>query len=208
MKPYIYIFGLLAFLLMSCVSSAYAQPCNADTVQGQVRDANRQPIKNATITLVDKLTNRTDVAKSDNEGLYKFRQGMPGDYQITTEAEGFIPRTAFVFLLCGVFDPDFDFVLNKTTDKHITNIIGKVANTYGTGVSQIEVTLLDLNNHAYQLVTNEEGMYQFEDLPPGIYRLELLARKAEYPNTFGCNLDLTIENVTYFVYWQAGKTAP
>jgi hypothetical protein len=79
---------LAALLLLTlCILPASAQ--YGASLQGTVLDTTGAVVPGATITLVDKETNRTITATSGDSGLFTFNQLPPSKYDITVTRDGF-----------------------------------------------------------------------------------------------------------------------
>jgi len=79
-----------AFLLLSLLVSPTAARAQYNaSLRGTVTDPNGAVISGATVTLVDKGTNETRTAVSNNEGIYTFN-ALPADhFELTVERQGF-----------------------------------------------------------------------------------------------------------------------
>jgi uncharacterized surface anchored protein len=75
-------FFLLAFFLVTL--STFAQ--YRAGIQGSVLDPQGDAISGATVTLVNKETNRTQTVTSDASGVYNFLSLPPGHYSLSAQA--------------------------------------------------------------------------------------------------------------------------
>jgi hypothetical protein len=78
----------LAALLVFTVSGAKAQSNNA-SIDGVITDPNGGSVVGATVTLVSKDTGTTSTFTSETDGLYSFRNVVPGNYELRVTAPGF-----------------------------------------------------------------------------------------------------------------------
>jgi carboxypeptidase family protein/TonB-dependent receptor-like protein len=79
-------------LFIMIVALGMATPANAQFragIQGSVMDAHGAVIVGATITLINKETNRTQQSASGDEGFYRFDRLPPGQYMLVVEHAGF-----------------------------------------------------------------------------------------------------------------------
>ena len=79
------------FLAMSFFGAALlvsAQSNNA-SISGEITDPNGAVIPGAKLVLTSKDTKQTSTFVSDGNGLYTFRNVLPGTYQLTITAQGF-----------------------------------------------------------------------------------------------------------------------
>ncbi len=84
-------FQLLVFLILICcvVFTPAARAQYRASLRGTVSDPQGEVIQGATVTLVNKDTNSTMVATSDDNGIYTFNALPPAPYRLTAEHPGF-----------------------------------------------------------------------------------------------------------------------
>ena len=75
-------------LLVLCLSGGFAQ-IGTSTITGRVVDASGAVVPNVAITILQKTTNFTFQAVTNDEGIYRVPSLQPGAYRITFEAGGF-----------------------------------------------------------------------------------------------------------------------
>lgn len=75
-------------LLVLCLSGGYAQ-IGTSTITGRVVDASGAVVPNVAITILQKTTNFTFQAVTNDDGIYRVLSLQPGAYRITFEAGGF-----------------------------------------------------------------------------------------------------------------------
>src|SRR6266852_119523 len=83
-----WIASLLLLLLLLVSGSMFAQT-DSGRVRGTVTDQQGAVVPNATVTLTNRGTNRTQTAKSNGEGVYTFEAVPRGDYKIDVQQKGF-----------------------------------------------------------------------------------------------------------------------
>src|SRR5262245_55918969 len=82
----------LACLLLSL--PATAQTSTTGAVQGTVTDPQGAVVAGAEVKLLDQATNRSQIERTNDGGLYTFANVPPGSYAVTVAKSGF--RTAQV----------------------------------------------------------------------------------------------------------------
>jgi hypothetical protein len=88
----IIILAVLACLLLSL--PAAAQTSTTGAVQGTVTDPQGAVVAGAEVKLLDQATNRSQIERTNDDGLYIFANVLPGIYNVTVARTGF--RTAQV----------------------------------------------------------------------------------------------------------------
>ena len=81
--------ALMAFLLLSVVTSAVAQVSTSATLRGTVKDPNGAVVAKAIVTLVNEATQNERKTNSSSDGVYAFTSVNPGVYTVKVEASGF-----------------------------------------------------------------------------------------------------------------------
>src|SRR5262245_27954950 len=84
------IFSISVFVgvLLITAQSAWAQDTRG-TIRGIVTDPNKQPVFNATVTVLDPARGTKVTLTTNGEGFYQATYVMPGTYQVIVEASGF-----------------------------------------------------------------------------------------------------------------------
>jgi hypothetical protein len=135
-----------AVYVLLAATSAFAQ-FNAG-VQGNVRDSSGANIPNAKMTLVNTATKVQQVGVSDGSGLYRFTNIGPGEYQISSSAQGFqTVKTAFT--------------LNAGENRDVSLTLPIGANTTSVDVVS-QAPLLDTSDSREELTLNQAAL---ESLP-------------------------------------------
>lgn len=78
----------VVFLLVTGVPFLLAQ-IGTSTITGRVTDASGSTVPSVSVTVVQKGTNFTFTATTNDEGIYRIPSLQPGDYRVTFEAGGF-----------------------------------------------------------------------------------------------------------------------
>lgn len=131
-------------------------------VNGTVTDTDGNPIPGATVTL-DGLT-----ATTDSDGFYVFEEVQPGTYEFDIEdIDGYTVETtpANITVPDGSEEPieDNDFVLAP-----LPSLSGAVT-AGGSPVGNATITIEGPDGFSDSTVTDLDGNYEFEKLPPGDY---------------------------------------
>ena len=88
-SPFPALIGWMAVLLLLLFLGMPAHAQYRASLQGTVEDTTGAMVPGATITLVDKETNRTIGATSGDTGLFTFNELAPSTYTITISRDGF-----------------------------------------------------------------------------------------------------------------------
>lgn len=78
----------LSILMVGSASYVFSQSNNA-SIDGEVTDPNGAVVSGATVVLISKDTKETSTFHTDANGLYSFRNVIPGTYQLKVTAQGF-----------------------------------------------------------------------------------------------------------------------
>ncbi|HEV8367509.1 MAG TPA: carboxypeptidase regulatory-like domain-containing protein [Pyrinomonadaceae bacterium] len=90
---------IAAILVLGVVDTANAQ--FKASLQGTVTDSAGAIVSNATVTLTNKETNKSETATSSDEGFYKFSGLAPGAYSLTVEKESFKKQVIENVMIAG-----------------------------------------------------------------------------------------------------------
>lgn len=137
-------------------------------VSGTVTDTDGNPLSGVTVTLVPEGGGPERTAVTDSEGSYVFDQVDPGEYTWDiVEPDGYTTDVAPASLTVpeGTEEPitDQDFVLQPDA-----SLSGQVT-AGGSPVGNVTVTITGPDGFENSTVTDAEGNYQFDLLPPGDY---------------------------------------
>ena len=80
--------SILAVLIVGAAPFVLSQSNNA-SIDGEITDPNGAVVAGATLDLKSKETNVSSHFVSDANGLYSFRNVVPGTYQLKVKAQGF-----------------------------------------------------------------------------------------------------------------------
>jgi len=83
----------LLLLLLLVSGSVFAQT-DSGRVRGTITDQQGAVVSNATVTLTNRGTNRTQTATSNGEGVYTFDAVPRGDYKVDVQQKGFKAESA------------------------------------------------------------------------------------------------------------------
>jgi Carboxypeptidase regulatory-like domain len=111
----VWLASMLACLLLSL--SAAAQTSTTGAVQGTVADPQGAVVAGAEVKLLDPATNRSQIEKTSDAGLYVFVNVPPGSYTVTVARSGF--RTARV--------AELKVEVNKSYSVNVTLELGQMA---------------------------------------------------------------------------------
>src|SRR6202034_1781893 len=89
----------LAALTVAMFCASFCSAQFSGSVQGVVQDPSGAGVAKATVRIVNKDTQVTETAKSDDSGNFRFISLPPGSYRIVVEATGFAKSEAAVTLL-------------------------------------------------------------------------------------------------------------
>ena len=152
----------------------------------------------------------TAQASTDEAGYYCFEDVLPGNYSLVVEAEGCPLSTQLIYVDTN-YDGNRDFVVD---DIYIVDLQGETGSVQGSVIDAatgeapeagLKVILRKgMNNITSQevetLVLGEDGTFQFADLEPGQYTIQVrdMREESEYVSAY--------ENVAVLSGATAGKT--
>jgi hypothetical protein len=180
---------LLPALFMMIVALGIATPANAQFragIQGSVLDAHGAVIVGATITLINKETNRTQQSTSGDEGFYRFDRLPPGQYMLVVEHAGF--KKAVL--------GNVEVKAEEAQGINVQLEVGEITDTV-TVSTELATQLQTENANVASTITNREVLrlpqygrdpYELVRLAPGVFGLG--ARIC-------CGLSLGLPNATY-----------
>lgn len=85
----------LFLLWLGCAGAVRAQIASA-TISGNVSDPSGTPVASATVTIKNTATGEAVQVDTDSAGTYAATNLIPGDYQVSVSAPGFISKTSKV----------------------------------------------------------------------------------------------------------------
>src|SRR5438093_5728673 len=148
----------LALILTWALLCAPSFAQTLGTITGEVKDSSGAVVPGATVTVVNKATNATRTATSNEVGLYDFPALPPGSYTVTTELVGFktlnrdvelqVQQTARVD-----FAMELGTVSEQATVVGVSPLVETQNATIGTVIENRRIVELPLNGRNYlQLV--------------------------------------------------------
>ncbi len=150
---------------------------------GMVTDADTgDPIANALVMLggglndAERLTDRARTETRTNErGIYVFRELVPGEYIVYVYARGHQPRRALAEVAAGD-ETRLDFELQPIDPPDLGVIVGQVRDARTSDTLTNAIIIIPLANptracnerNALYARTDARGNYRIEDVPPGL----------------------------------------
>jgi hypothetical protein len=157
----------LACLVVFALSGVCALAQYRAGIQGTVLDPQGTAVSGATVTLINLETNRTQVATSDDSGVYNFLSLAPGHYSIEVQASGFKKKTL----------PDLSVSAEKIQSVNVTLELGEVSQSVtvsgdvtpplDTETGQISGTLT--SQDVQNLPSLGRDPFQLLRLAPGVF---------------------------------------
>lgn len=107
--------AVLMILLLWLVSAgpALAQIASA-TISGKVTDSSGAAVAGATVAIKNSATGESTQAQTDSAGSYRAKNLIPGDYEVSVSAPGFVSRTSKL-TVAQASTQSLDFSLEKST---------------------------------------------------------------------------------------------
>src|SRR5258708_25914480 len=133
-------FVMFALVLFLSCNAAYAQVSAAEAqLNGSVRDQTGSMVVKAAITLRNVDTNQTYKTTSNSVGFYMLTNAPPGNYELTTESQGFAKssQTGIVLRVAKVATIDVNLKVAGTTQEITVNTEAPVIEPTRTEVSQV-----------------------------------------------------------------------
>jgi hypothetical protein len=146
---------LFAFTGACLGSLALAQSAVTGAVGGAATDPNSAAVANATVTLKNVDTNKTQTATTDSEGRFRFTNLQPGKYTLTISATGFSEYKQEQLIVEVGRLSNVDAVLRIGAAEAAVDIVGSVAavNTeskeFTTNIDQTAINGLPINGRRW-----------------------------------------------------------
>src|SRR5690606_21237298 len=132
------------------------------TVAGIVRDPDRSPAAQATVTLSDGTNTRTVLSADEPAGRFEFSNVAPGSYTLTASRTGAEPVTVLVNVTATTPTPLLD--LQPGPQASITGRVTGFDPTRQTAVVKLFEPALFPNNPLTTVTTDATGRYTFFSL--------------------------------------------
>jgi hypothetical protein len=132
------------------------------TVAGIVRDPDRSPAAQATVTLSDGTNTRTVLSADEPAGRFEFSNVAPGSYTLTASRTGAEPVTVLVNVTATTPTPMLDLQLGPQAS--ITGRVTGFDPTRQTAVVKLFEPALFPNNPLTTVTTDATGRYTFFSL--------------------------------------------
>lgn len=139
------------------------------TVSGQViENSTGMPLPGVAVQMLIDGHLTQFKASTDDKGSYSLTGVGPGKYQLAFETPGYAPENFGVNISEADVRQDCGLFRN-------TSFKGQVVNKEGDSIEAVEVSLTDENlpDRGIRLLTNENGLFNIIDVPPGRYRLSV-----------------------------------
>lgn len=151
-------------LMLTMITPAFAQQ-TLGNVRGVVKDASGAVIPGAKVTILEKTTNKSTTATSEDTGAYEFKNLPVGDYKLTVEAKDFKTLTL----------DDVRVQLNQTTDLPTTLTPGLATETVDISAGGAELIDSTTTNLAKGFEARQVVELAQTAAGAGIYNLALIA---------------------------------
>ncbi len=135
-----------AQILLAFAFSALVFAQGATTLSGTVRGSTGAPVANAKASLKNSSTGQTAEATADAQGIYRFADLVPGEYQLTISASGFETKTTIVHL--GSKPQTENVALAQTGGPSLSDLGFNTAETKGNAAEQAR---LDKRTHMLKI---------------------------------------------------------
>ncbi|GGG85855.1 TonB-dependent receptor [Edaphobacter dinghuensis] len=129
---------LIAVVVFGVSLTATAQSTSAQ-LTGKITDASGAVVPHARVTAKNTGTNLTKTAESNDVGVYSLVSLPPGEYSLTTEAQGFATRiqTGIVLTVAQAATLDIALQVGGTQDTVTVNGGAELINTTTAEISQV-----------------------------------------------------------------------
>lgn len=152
-------------LVLVVAASASAQVTVSGALRGNVVDQNNAVLADAAITLINRETNQTQTATTDDAGEYQFARVAPGFYTIRAEAANFRPA----------LQDNVQVTVNEIVRLNFTLAVGEISGAVtvdsGAGVLQTDssdVSQIVTERRITELPLNGRNFARLVQLAPGV----------------------------------------
>lgn len=157
---------LLYLASLFCAAGlAFGQGTDLGTIRGTVTDATKAVIPNATVSIIDALTNTVRETRTNSQGNYEMFGQKPGSYMVTITAPGMSKEEITDIVLNGSDIVSVDAVLKVSAAQEnvVVKMEAPVINTEDQTISQT------LNNtEVIELPRDSRNVYTFLYLNPNV----------------------------------------
>ncbi|MDW5265845.1 MULTISPECIES: TonB-dependent receptor [Acidobacteriaceae] len=132
------VLSLIAVVVFGVSLTATAQSTSAQ-LTGKITDSSGAVVPHARVTAKNTGTNLTKTSESDDVGVYSLVSLPPGEYSLTTEAQGFATRiqTGIVLTVAQSATLDIALQIGGTQDTITVNGGAELINTTTAEISQV-----------------------------------------------------------------------
>ena len=155
--------SVFAFLILTV--STFAQ--YRAGIQGSVLDPQGDTISGATVTLINKETNRTQIVTSDASGVYNFLSLPPGHYSLSAQATGFKKKNLSDISVAAEQIQSANITLEIGDVSQTVTVSGDVTPPIDTETGQISGTLS--SREIQNLPSLGRDPFQLLRLAPGVF---------------------------------------
>jgi len=151
-------------LLLFTAMAAYAQ--FGSSLSGTVVDSTKAAIPNATVTLINTATQKTQTTTTNSTGFYRFVELEPGDYSVTVAATGFKKNSLTGVALSAETPRDVVVTLETGGDTQTVQVNGDTVPLIETSDANIGTTIG--SEEIQRLPTYGADPYELLRTAPGI----------------------------------------
>jgi hypothetical protein len=157
--------GIFLALLLCAAGLAFGQGTDLGTIRGTVTDPTGGVIPNATVSVIDALTNTTRETRTNSQGNYEMFGLKPGAYRVAITAVGMSKKEITDIVLNGSDIVSVDAVLKVSAAQEsvVVSLEAPAINTEDQTISQT----LD-NQAVVELPRDSRNVYTFLYLNPNV----------------------------------------
>jgi hypothetical protein len=157
----------LLLLFCSTLLTVAAQAQYRASIQGVITDPQGAVVPNATVTLIDKETNRTLTTTSNASGIYTFSALAPSRYELTAEAPGFKKKVLDNLSLIAEQANAVDVELEVGATTETVTVAADQLPAIDTETAQLSGTVTSRQIQA--LPSFGRDVFQLAQLAPGVF---------------------------------------
>jgi Carboxypeptidase regulatory-like domain/TonB dependent receptor len=155
----------LALMLVSVAFLSSAQAQFRASIRGVITDPQGAVVEGATVTLLNRDTNKTLVAKSDANGIYQFNQLETSPYTLTVEKQGFQKKVLDYVRIVPDQANGLDVQLELGATETSVTVSG-ATDTLDTETANVSGTIT--SNNVQHLPSFGRDVFQLTRLAPGV----------------------------------------